>query len=122
MVPDCLYYCQGETITDTGFTAHSVTTTDPGFTARSVTITDTGFTARSVTITMSNESHKGRAMEPERSVTFSIGHSNGMQPVARGNLRALMQRGRNCQMTKNQLKIGVSLYTGKQTLTKGKAK
>jgi hypothetical protein len=63
MVPDCFYYCQGETITDKGFTAGSVT------------------------ITMSHESHKGRAMEPDRSVKFSIGHSNGMQPVARGNLR-----------------------------------
>lgn len=79
LVPDCLYYWQGETITDTGFTAGSVT------------------------ITMSHESHKGRAMEPDRSVMFSIGHSNGMQPVACGNLRAAMLRGRNCQMTNNQL-------------------
>ena len=86
MVPDCFHYWKGETITDTGFTAGSVT------------------------ITMSHESHKGRAMEPVKSVMFSIGHSNSMQPVARGNLRAPMLRGRNCQMTMNQLKIGVSLY------------
>ena len=86
MVPDSFHYCQGETIADTGFTA------------------------RSVTIATSHESHKGRAMEPDRSVMFSIGHSNGMQPVPRGNLRAAMLRGRNCNMTKNQLKIGYSLY------------
>ena len=86
MVSDCFYCCQAETITISGFTA------------------------RSVTIILSHESHKGRAMEPDRSVMFSIGHSNGMQPVARGNLWAAMLRGRNCQMTKSQLKIGVSLY------------
>ena len=86
MAPQCFYYWQAEIITDTGFTAGIVT------------------------ITMSRESHKGRTMEPDRSVMFSIGNSNGMQPVARGNLRAAMLRGRNCQMTKKQLKIGVSLY------------
>jgi hypothetical protein len=51
MAPDCFCYCQGETITDTWFTA------------------------RSVTIITSHASHKGTAMEPERSVMFSSNRS-----------------------------------------------